>query len=108
MTYENQNTMGVQFSGYNVSDNPSSFRSTSTMQMSGSAYSANPCINASGMAVYTTAADPTEPARGGQRRIITPGGGGTQQPIGDALIPLILMVMAYATFILRRRRKRRV
>ena len=56
------------------------------------------------------------PARAGVRKA-PPGGGGESSydpsnpqfsPLGDALIPLLLMVMAYATYLLLRRRKSRV
>lgn len=47
---------------------------------------------------------PSGPRRvGGQSG--TPGGGGTQQPIGDAIIPLLLMAAGYMVYRLRRRRK---
>ena len=83
----------------------------SSYMTSGSAYSG---------AVYTVgASEPNNaPSRPGQiRKAGGPGStGGTSDydpnnpqfsPIGDALIPLILMVMAYATVLfLRRRRKR--
>lgn len=57
------------------------------------------------------------PARAGVRKAPPGGGGGTSgydpsnpqfSPPGDALIPLLLMVMAYATYLLLRRRKSRV
>lgn len=84
-----------------------SFRSTSTMTASGSTYASQPMLGADGMAsigeTYTSS-----PAPGGPRKIVTPGNSGTQQPIGDALIPLLLMVMVYATSVLLRRRKSRV
>ena len=84
------------------------FRSTSTMQGSGSTYSSNPMLNAEGQATYTTQESSPAYSPGCPRRIITPGNSGIQQPIGDALIPLLLMVMAYATSVLLRRRKSRV
>ena len=85
------------------------FQSTSTMQGSGSTYSSNPMLNAEGQATYTTQESSPAYSPGGPRRsIITPGPGGIQQPLGDALIPLLLMVMAYATYLLLRRRKSRV
>jgi hypothetical protein len=84
------------------------FQSTSTMQGSGSTYSSNPMLNAEGQATYTTQESSPAYSPGGPRRINTPGAGGTQQPLGDALIPLLLMVMAYATYLLLRRRKSRV
>lgn len=84
------------------------FQSTSTMQGSGSAYSSHPMLNAEGQATYTTQESSPAYSPGGPRRIITPGNSGTQQPIGDALIPLLLMVMVYATSVLLCRRKSRV
>lgn len=84
------------------------FQSTSTMRGSGSTYSSNPMLNAEGQATYTTQESSPAYSPGGPRRIITPGNSGTQQPIGDALIPLLLMVIAYATSIFLRRRKSRV
>ena len=84
-----------------------SFQSTSTMTASGSSYSSQPTIGSDGVATMGETYTSSQPASG-PRRIITPGAGGTQQPIGDALIPLLLMVMAYATYLLLRRRKSRV
>ena len=84
------------------------FQSTSTMQGSGSTYSSNPMLNAEGQATYTTQESSPAYSPGGPRRSNTPGAIGTQQPLGDALIPLLLMVMAYATSLLLRRRKSRV
>ena len=85
------------------------FQSTSTLAGSGSAYSATPMLEEDGTATY-------EGAGGPRRAPSTPGtpytpGQGSQEnqfPIGDALIPLLLMVMAYATYLLLRRRKSRV
>ena len=84
-----------------------SFQSTSTMTASGSSYSSQPTIGSDGVATMGETYTSSQPASG-PRRIVTPGNGGTQQPIGDALIPLFLMVMVYATSLLRRRRKSRV
>ena len=84
-----------------------SFQSTSTMTTSGSTYASQPTIGSDGVATmgetYTTSQAPSGP-----RRIVTPNASGTQQPLGDALIPLLLMVMAYATAIFLRRRNGRV
>ena len=85
-----------------------SFQSTSTMRGSGSAYSSNPMINTNGTAVYNGAAasygphrakkddDEDEPAV-----IVTPEG---KQPLGDAVLPLMLCALAY--LIVRATRKR--
>ena len=96
-----------QYPTMNTTMPSATFRSTSTMSVSGSTYSSQPMIGADGMATmgetYTSS-----PAPSGPRRINTPGTNGQQQPLGDTLIPLLLMVMAYATSILLRRRKSRV
>ena len=66
--------------------------------------------------IYTVGASAPS-AAAGPRKAPPGGGGGTSDydpsnpqfsPIGDALIPLLLMVMAYATYLLLRRRKSRV
>ena len=76
------------------------FQSTSTLQGSGSTYTSNPVLNADG-----TAATPTETASGPRRAkkdegddditIVTPGASGSQAPIGDAVLPLMLMAVAF-------------
>ena len=87
------------------------FQSTSTLQGSGSAYSASPAINADGTA-YSPAATPGKNIRRATKDedddeivIVTPGQGGSQAPIGDAVLPLLLMAMAFAgmTYIRKRR-----
>lgn len=82
-----------------------SFRSTSTMTASGSTYASQPMLGADGMAsigeTYTSS-----PAPSGPRRIVTPGAGGIQQPLGDALIPLLLMALAFTA--IRAHRKKRL
>ena len=85
------------------------FQSTSTLAGSGSAYSATPMLAEDGTAMYEGAGAPRRtPATPGTP--FTPGQGSeeNQFPLGDALIPLLLMVMAYATYLLLRRRKSRV
>ena len=83
------------------------FHSTSTMQGSGSAYSANPELNADGSATYegasyTPAKSPKRP--GGIRKDgPTPNPGdpsegeqdNTPTPLGDAVLPLMLIACAY-------------
>ena len=79
------------------------FQSTSTIQGSGSNYSSNPMLNADGMASYEGATYTETQVPSGPRKIVTPGNSGTQQPIGDALIPLTLMALVYMLFLYRRR-----
>ena len=99
----------AQFEPVRQSAPAMSFQSTSTMMGSGSAYSSNPMLSADGTATYETASNGPRRAKKDEGDdeigIITPGQGGTQAPIGDALIPLLLMAMAYVMFILLRRRK---
>ena len=82
-----------------------SFRSTSTMTTSGSTYASQPMLGVDGMATMGDTYTSSQPA-GGPRRIVTPGVGGIQQPIGDALLPLMLMALAY--MVIRVRRKKRL
>lgn len=87
------------------------FQSTSVMTGSGSQYSANPMLNDNGTASYNGAS--YSPAKAPRKAtmdddetttIVTPGQGGSQAPVGDAIIPLLLMVMAYATIVFLRRK----
>ena len=89
-----------------------SFQSTSTMRGSGSSYSSNPMISSYGTAVYNGAAASYGPHRMKkdegdelfedeeiQDNLKEPG-----QPIGDAVLPLMLCALAY--LIVRATRKR--
>ena len=94
------------------------FRSTSALQGSGSTYSANPSLNSDGT-VYNPSESST-PAGGGPRRLGgLPGSGGSgsdgmpdtsktpdNTPIGDAVLPLMLMALAYLGMRVFRARKR--
>lgn len=84
------------------------FRSTSTMVSSGSTYGSNYRLDSNGKATFDS------PFSGPRRAkmeeddeiiIFTPGQGGSQAPIGDAVLPLLLMLMAYAGYIAHRRHK---
>ena len=83
------------------------WQSTSAMQGSGSAYSAQVtavgAVEATDMATTTTDTYSPAQAPSGPRRIVTPGNSGTQQPIGDAVLPLLLLAGAY--IIIRATRK---
>ena len=85
------------------------FQSTSVMSGSGSAYTANPVLNEDGTASYDGAEGTTrigkirrDPATPGTPS--TPGAGGEQFPLGDAVLPLMLLICAYCCFIAFRRR----
>lgn len=90
------------------------FQSTSTMQSSGSVYSSNPSLNSDG-----TAYSPASERLGGPRKAPTPVstdeyweanksqlGSGLNPPLGDAVLPLMLMALAYLGVRFFRARKR--
>lgn len=100
-----------------------SFQSTSTMRGSGSAYRSNPVVSSYGTAVYTPSTgtyrarkadldgdgydDETgEPAVNpwGDQTVNNTDPNGPGQPIGDAMLPLMLCALAY--LIVRATRKR--
>jgi len=83
------------------------FHSTSTMMGSGSQYSANPTLNADGTAAYEGATYSPAKAPGGPRRIGNPGETDDgNEPLGDALIPLTLLALAYIIIRAARRKVR--
>ena len=88
------------------------FQSTSTMSGSGSTYSANPELNADGTAAYGGASyAPAKAIRrpGGVRKDGFDGENqnmpGDPSPLGDAVVPLMLIACAYAIYKVRARRK---
>ena len=93
------------------------FRSTSAMQTSGSVYSANPTLEGNGTASYGGSVNPKN--RGLRKADnnhdgyddetglpVTSGTGGSQQPLGDAVLPLLLFACAYLGWSLFFRRRR--
>lgn len=108
-------TMAQTF-GTKYAEKPSvAFQSTSTMMGSGSTYSANPTLNTDGTAYYNGA------AASGPRRVKMDGptptpspnpgdpGSGDQDntepgPVGDAVLPLLLMALAFCGVVYMRRR----
>ena len=96
----------------------SSFQSTSAMTGSGSSYSANPTLNSDGTASYNGAS--TSGPRHAKKDGEGEGGGGggigaidpeeyeekpLETPLGDAVLPLMLMSLAFCGVIYLRRRK---
>ena len=88
------------------------WKSTSTMQGTGSSYS--PQVNAVGATAVGDMATTTEsysPAKapGGPRRSMedpgTPGITGTGSPIGDAVLPMLLCAAVFCGFIALRRKR---
>ena len=85
------------------------FRSTSAMPGSGSAYSATPMLNEYGMATYEGEEEPSMASlRAGsiRKNTGTPGSGGQELPLGDAVLPLMLLALAYAGYKVLARRKK--
>lgn len=85
------------------------FRSTSAMQTSGSAYSPNPTLGADGTASYGDEGSPTRNIRKMKMEDTnpgTPGSTGEKFPLGDAVLPLMLMALAYMGMRVFRARKR--
>ena len=102
----------AQTSGTQQTEQPNAtFQSTSTMSGSGSAYSANPTLNSDGTAAYNGASSPAKVPGGPRKDIVipTPPGGGDdkipQEPIGDAVLPLLFMSLAFGMFVYFRRKK---
>lgn len=85
-----------------------SFRSTgSSMMSSGSSYSANPTLTADGMASYSGASYSPATKPCGPRKASAFDDPEEDMPLGDAVLPLLLMALLYAGITyLRTRRKR--
>lgn len=81
------------------------FQSTSTLAGSGSAYCATPMLGEDGMAMLEGTSEDPKHAQGGIRRVVTPGNEGNRQPLGDAVVPLMLLALAYAGYKVLARRK---
>ena len=86
----------LSINAQSLANQPSSeFQSTSSMVGSGSSYASNPSLNADGTAAYNSPSYAPQRAISGPNRIapVTPEGDPT--PVGDALIPLLLLALFY-------------
>ncbi len=87
-------------------------QSTSTFTGSGSSYSSNPTLNSDGTAAYNGASSPARisgPRRNNYNDLFDQGadtGQSDQSPVGDAVLPLLLMAFAFGGVIYLRRRQR--
>lgn len=99
--------------GSQSADQPNaSFQSTSTMTGSGSSYSANPTLNSDGTAAYSNASYSSSQNSGPRRAkhsTDTPGEVDTtvdkeNSPLGDTLLPLLLMSLAFCGYLYLRRK----
>jgi hypothetical protein len=83
-------------------------QSTSTFTGSGSSYSSNPTLNSDGTATYNGASYSPAKVPGGPRRDKEYNqeiDGDEGSPIGDAMLPLMLMALAFVGGIALKRRK---
>lgn len=88
---------------------PAEFHSTSTMVATGSAYSSNPTIGDDGTATYGGSSGPSrrrapDPLGTEDDMNTNPGGSGMEIPIGDAALPMMLMIGGYVVWRARRRK----
>ena len=102
-------TMAQNFGGQSAEDKVQmqTFQSTSTMAPVNSQYSANPSLNEDGTAynpAETTSATSQKPG-GGPRKVGPVQTEGDPTPVGDAVLPLMLMALAFGGVIYLRRRK---
>jgi hypothetical protein len=106
----------AQTFGANPAEQPNAvFQSTSTMTGSGSSYSANPTLNNDGTASYNEATTSTR--NSGPRRAKMEGEdddwghnqqigeGNDASPLGDTLLPLLLMSLAFGMFVYFRHKR---
>ena len=80
------------------------FQSTSALQGSGSQYSATPMLGADGTATLDGAVSTPAQAPSGPRRTISNPDDSEENPIGDAVLPLVLLAGAYLFWRAWRRR----
>ena len=104
----------AQTFGANQAEQPNaSFQSTSTLSGSGSSYSANPTLNSDGTAAYSNASYSSSQNSGPRRAkhsTDSPGEVETtvdteNSPLGDTLLPLLLMSLAFGMFVYFRRKR---
>ena len=109
------NTVSAQI-GYNAGQYPvtnampsATFQSTgSAMMKSGSVYAAEPVLNADGTASYNGASyAPANNHSGGQvRKAGAFDDDDDDMPLGDAVLPLLLMALAFMVYVALRRKKK--
>ena len=99
-------TMAQTFETQKIEQPNAVFQSTSALQGSGSQYSANPMLNADGTASYNGAAASTPSGpRHAKMNNPNPGVEGEgNDPIGDAVLPLMLCACAFLIYRAYRRR----
>ena len=92
------------YNGQSYSAAPTvAFQSTSVMQTSGSTYASQPMLNADGTATYAGASEDAIQTMSGPRKI----GGQTIEgtPLGDAVLPLMLMALLFGAITALKRKR---
>ena len=101
-------TQQEEQNAFGASAPSAAFQSTSSMSGSGSTYSANPELNADGTAAYEGGSytSAKSPLIGGPRRnpSVDPKDPGNT-PLGDTLLPLLMMSLAFGMFVYFRRKQ---
>lgn len=96
-------TQQEEQNAFGASAPSAAFQSTSSMSGSGSTYSANPELNADGTATLEGASySPAKPKKPGTIHKAPPI---NPDPLGDALLPLLLMSLAFGMFVYFRRKR---
>ena len=103
-------TQGGEQKAFGATAPSATFQSTSSMPGSGSEYSSNPTLNADGTAAYQGEANSSsktnyQPRRAKKGDESNPGITEEDNPIGDAVLPLMLMAGAFALFVYFRRKR---
>ena len=102
-------TQGGEQKAFGATAPSATFQSTSSMSGSGSEYSSNPTLNADGTAAYQGEANSSPKTNHQPRRAkkdesnpeITDG----DNPIGDAMLPMLLMALAFCGVVYYRRKR---
>lgn len=102
-------TQGGEQKAFGASAPSATFQSTSSMPGSGSEYSSNPTLNADGTAAYQGEANSSSKTNHQPRRAKkdenNPVIDGGDNPIGDAVLPLLLMALAFCGVVYYRRKR---
>lgn len=96
-------TQQEEQNAFGASAPSAAFQSTSSMSGSGSTYSANPELNADGTATLEGASySPAKPKKPGTIHKAPPI---NPDPIGDAVLPLLLMSLTFCGYLYLRRKR---
>ena len=98
-------TMAQTFETQKIEQPNAVFQSTSALQGSGSQYSATPMLGADGTATLDGAVSTPAQAPSGPRRTISNPDDSEENPIGDAVLPLMLCALAFCGYIYLRRKR---